>query len=659
MLATILTAAAVLPVALGQIAENPDDPFLYAVPYPRTRLVHATDPSLAGATAHLRARDPFLLYQLGRDLVQVQFSLAQGAYGQPASLNVPLYVGLADTVHGAPSRFARDHTASCAMCHSSVYREPAGGHTIGSTGGLGRNTTHFYGAGVVEMLGEQVRALILERYDTDRDGLIDRDEATGGPRPVKIAPAPGAAEIDFGDLAPGPDGVPRLNSVFRLWFVDAGGRVLPGVFGFDDPRAAAFGLAMEPFGWGRGRAMVGGREISQGGDAATLREFYTVAADFHMGMQAFDPTQLGPDPSRSGHGGITGRSLSGALQYDFGGSVDRGLERTPAGLSLDDPDGDGVVTELTEGDIDAVEHYLLHAPTPAVHTTRTSEQGREVLVEVGCTRCHAESWRIEPRDPARGLEGDRRLFHLDVITQLDAEGLGRLVGKLVHTARTLDDGAVEPAGGAFLAERVYSDFKHWDIGPEFHERRWDGSLQRSHRTAPLWGVASTAPYGHSGSLLSLEQAIAAHGGAAEAERDAYLALPAERRELLVDYLRSLVLYSTDEIPTDVNGDDFIAVPFEVAGQDVGYERFDARFLFANPPRFEVLARIIRYNGLPAPLARIVNVAETYALGLAYRADSDGDGFADLVRPPSPPPETPDSDASEDPDRGDRHARDSR
>lgn len=651
LLAALAAAAGLLPAG-AQIAENPDDPFLYAVPYPRLRLMHSADPAAAGGTGYLRVHDPFLLYQLGRDLTQIQFKLDQGAYGRPASLDVPLYVGVSDRgpVHGVPARFARDHTASCAMCHSSVYREPAGGHTIASTGGLGRNTTHFFGAGIVEMLGEQVRALILERYDADGNGLIDRAEVDG-PSPVRIRPTPEASEIDYGDLAPGADGVPQLDGVFRLWFVDAEGRVLPDVYGFYDPRAAAFGFAMQPFGWGRGRTLVDGRMVAQGGDATTLREFYAVAADVHMGLQAFDPTQLGDDPRSYGLGGTARISLLGAQQYDFGGSVDRGLVRTPEGLSLDDPDRDGVPSELTEGDLDAVEFFSLHTPAPAVRTTRRSEEGRVVLIEVGCTRCHVESWRIEARDEARGLAGDRRHFRLETRTQTDGQGVAHLVGRLVHTVEQGEDGARRPAGGGFLAERIYSDFKHWDLGSAFDERRWDGTAQRTHRTAPLWGVGSTAPYGHSGNFLDLHQVIAAHGGAAEAEAAAYRALPRERRDRLIEYLESLVLFSTDEIPADLDGDNFISVPFEVAGQEVGYERFDARFLFAHPPRLEVIAEINRPNGLPAPLAKIINLAETYGLDLPLRIDSDGDGFPDRLRPP--PVDTRSADGGDDETHGSR------
>ena len=43
-------------------------------------------------------------------------------------------------------------------------------------------------------------------------------------------------------------------------------------------------------------------------------------------------------------------------------------------------------------------------------------------------------------------------------------------------------------------------------------------------TPRLWGVGSTAPYGHRGDFRLLDEIISAHGGDARFARDAYLAL---------------------------------------------------------------------------------------------------------------------------------------
>lgn len=612
----------------AQVPQSAGDLLGNAIPYPRIHLAASRDRSQVGTPVELRANDPFLLYQLGRDLVNRQFTASEGAFGGSGELDVTLYADQRSVEDASRARFARGHAASCGTCHSSPYREPGGGQTIASTGGLGRSTTHFYGAGLIEMIGERVRQEILRRYDRDGDGLLTAAEV-GTSAPVRIRPAPGLPPIDYGDLVPDAFGAPRLNSVFRVWYTDADGRVVPEAEGLDDPRVASFGLAMQPFGWGRGwRRSADGRLVSQGGEAASLREIFAFAADVHMGLQAFDPVQLRADGG--GAGGVAGRSIHGALQFDFGHVPDRGVRRTSTGVSLDDPDGDGHVSELTAGDLDAVEFYLLHTPAPAETAPRDSE-GRRLLGRLGCTRCHVERWHVPARDPERGLSGDRRLFRLETRVRPGQDGGPEISGRLIRLDETGPDGA-RPRGDAFVVEGIYTDFKHWDLGPEFHERRFDGTLQRVHRTAPLWGVGSTAPYGHSGRFATLDAAIAAHGGAAAPEARRYRNLPPARREALLAFLDALVLYSTDEIPVDLNGDGLTADSFQVAGQMVGYERFDARFLFRNPPRYRRLNWTRDPRGRQRPLALMENVTDAYGFLAPHRRDGDLDGFPDVLDP---------------------------
>jgi CxxC motif-containing protein (DUF1111 family) len=60
-------------------------------------------------------------------------------------------------------------------------------------------------------------------------------------------------------------------------------------------------------------------------------------------------------------------------------------------------------------------------------------------------------------------------------------------------------------------------------------------------TPRLWGVGSTAPYGHNGAFRMLDEIIAAHGGDARFARDAYMALDPRKRDDVIAFLRSLVI----------------------------------------------------------------------------------------------------------------------
>jgi hypothetical protein len=625
-----------LPVFIGlpllsQLPENPLEPSGTSIPYRYVHLVHSADPSLEGGTAYLRARDPFLFFQLGRELVHRHYLAKDGVEPHPGDMNVPLYVGRAiqPAAHGSDVRFARDHANSCDFCHGTPSREPGAGQNVASTSAFGRNTPHFYGAGLMEMAGAQIRQEILNAYDLNQNGLIDRDE-TRVSRPVKISPEPGAAPIDYGDLSPGTDGVPRLNSLFRVWYLDSDHRLLADATGFNDKRVAAFDFAVQVFGWGRGwHAITDGTQSSEGGEATTIREIFTLAANVHMGLRAFDSSEQGTSPGAvPGLGGAGKVSLNGAQQFDFGTAAVRA--RTVRGYSDILP----AAGELTEGDIDAAEFYMLNAPQPAVRGTASSEAGRDVLLRLGCTRCHVENWTLHARNERLGFPGDRRMFRLAVRAEPNRDGSPQLIASLERLFATLPSGDCVPAAKSTRIERIYTDFKHWDIGPKFFERRYDGSLQRDHRTAPLWGVGTTAPYGHAGQFATLEEAIQAHAGAAEAEGLAFRRLPENARLQVISYLESLVLYPTDGIPADIDGDGQVSDDFEIYGVSVGFERFDPRFLFAVPPRFHRLWWSSDPEGRRFPLMLLENIADTYRLNLLCRRDANGNGVPDVLESPA-------------------------
>ena len=98
-----------------------------------------------------------------------------------------------------------------------------------------------------------------------------------------------------------------------------------------------------------------------------------------------------------------------------------------------------------------------------------------------------------------------------------------------------------------MAHPPYSDLKRHLIvdetvnalGNELQAQRF---VERDVFLTPrLWGVGSTAPYGHNGAFRMLDEIIVAHGGDARFSRDAYLALDTPKRDGVVAFLRSLVI----------------------------------------------------------------------------------------------------------------------
>jgi hypothetical protein len=574
---------------------HPRDVTGRSVKTPRVRAVHTSDPSLVGGTAYLLREDPWLGYARGRELFLREFAAADGVYGEAGRL-------AGKTLDDGTTRMtSRDHANSCAMCHNVPWRDAGAGATIAKNAGRGRNTPHLFGAGLVEMIAQEVRLRLLGLADIDRDGRVDRAEAEGR----RALLEEGGFQIDFGrfDDADG-DGRPDLNPVLYVWYLDAEGRRIPWARSLETPGVVGYTFEVQIFGHGQRDP------FGHGAVAGTLRAFSANAFDVHAGLTACDPL-LNEEPAGDGLARV---SLAGAQQFHTGVTRDRGQVRDALGRSLDDPDRDGVIEEITAGDLDLIEWYQLQHPRPA---ERPRPSGREAFARIGCVRCHVPDWRLEATragaDYTDRRAGERRFFDLDV-TEVD----GALTGRLVRLA----------PGAAVEIRGVYSDFLHHDLGPAFHEVQFDGSLVRRFRTAPLWGVGSTAPYGHDGASLDLDDVIRRHGGEAAMEAARYAALAGPEREEILAFLRGLVLYGTEDLPTDLDGDGRVSPAFVVAGVDTGPERFNPEWLFRVPGRIEGWTTNV--SGDRVLSSALVNVREAYGVDLPLLRDRDRDRWPDAL-----------------------------
>jgi Predicted thiol oxidoreductase len=115
--------------------------------------------------------------------------------------------------------------------------------------------------------------------------------------------------------------------------------------------------------------------------------------------------------------------------------------------------------------------------------------------------------------------------------------------------------------GTYLVKNIFTDFKRHDLGPNFWERNYDGSIQKKFMTAALWGVGTSAPYGHDGRSTNLSEVILRHGGEAQQARDSFAALaPADRSDVL-EFLQSLVLFPPDDTASTLDPGDRLADNF--------------------------------------------------------------------------------------------------
>jgi hypothetical protein len=241
-----------------------------------------------------------------------------------------------------------------------------------------------------------------------------------------------------------------------------------------------------------------------------------------------------------------------------------------------DGDHDGVVNELSVGDISALEIYVAAQPRPvtrvelaehglieplAPEEIEAIERGAAIFTRIGCDQCHVPTLTIE--DPVFHVPS-RSPFYRDALfpggLQPRAEGVDPIRAISYDMTRDLLDNIVEkpdgeeihlgvfasdPQGGATVP--LYADLRRHDMGPELADPVDEiGTGASVWLTRALWGVGSTDPYLHDGRATTLDEAVRAHGGEAAAVRDAYAALGEGERAKLIAFLENMVLFRDEE-----------------------------------------------------------------------------------------------------------------
>ncbi len=396
---------------------------------------------------------------------------------------------------------------SCAGCHG-LPRGGAGFGGVVVTRPDSRNAPHLFGLGLKEMLADEITAELRLR----RDLAVAEARASG----LAVTRSLAAKGIDYGQIAVSADGT-----------VDLSGRK-----GLDAD------LRVRPF-------------FAHGGSFA-IRDFVVGALQNEMGMQTPDP-DLAAAAARKRVVTPAGMTLDGGVDQ---------FDPPPARSSTDDPDRDGVANEAPQSVVDYLEFYLLNYFKPA-HAEQTDGvvHGREVFARAGCAACHVSNLMIErdrrvadvetPHDPVKGIFNALFSTATPLLEPLsDSSGFPPVK---------------QPGTKPFPVRDIFTDFKRHDLGPNFYERNYDGSMVKEFLTTPLWGVGTTGPYGHDGRSMTLHHVILRHGGEAQASRDAYAALGRLDRQDLLELLNSLILFPPDDTASNLNPGDRSALDFPQRG----------------------------------------------------------------------------------------------
>src|SRR5215470_778571 len=383
---------------------------------------------------------------------------------------------------------------SCAACHG----RPRGG--AGSGGDVAtrpdsRDAPHLFGLGLKEMLADEITA------DLRVIRSLAVIEARRRGRDVKMPLK--SKGVNYGWIAARPDGT-----------VDAS-----AVEGVDQD------LRVRPF-------------FAHGG-TISIREFVVGALKNEMGLEAVDPDLAAA---------VAGGRVTTPSGMVLDGRLDQ-IEAPPAADPAADPDGDGVTNEIPTSLIDHFEFYLLNYFKPATYQqTSLTREGRRLFEEAGCAVCHV---------PDLMIMRDRRVADVETVYDPDRGIFNHLFATATPLFTLFDDGRGlpplrTPAYRPFLVKNIFTDLKRHDLGANFYERNYDGSLRTRFMTLPLWGVGSTAPYGHDGRSINLMEVILRHGGEAQESRNEFAHLSRFNQMALIDFLNSLVIFPPDDTASNLD-----------------------------------------------------------------------------------------------------------
>lgn len=148
----------------------------------------------------------------------------------------------------------------------------------------------------------------------------------------------------------------------------------------------------------------------------------------------------------------------------------------------------------------------LTAPPPRGPITHDVKKGEKLFRKVGCQDCHTKSFKTVKDYYAIWPDGE------------------------AHRVEALSNKTFEP----------WADFLLHDMGPLLDDHRDQGRASgRLWRTTPLWGIRYRTEFLHDGSVTTLDDAIAAHGGEGQPSTNAYFALSEEEQEQVDQFLMSL------------------------------------------------------------------------------------------------------------------------
>jgi hypothetical protein len=417
---------------------------------------------------------PDALFEIGDFLFETVYRVENGMgnalTGLPANNTPrPNFRPFPNNVHFAA--FGGPEAQSCVTCHNVGGDDGAGdnNHNIFQIGD-GINRASGVPRNPIALLGLGLRQRAAEEMTAEIQALLAAGKvqaaATGTDVTVALRP-PTNPTINFGTVIARPDGTVDFSALKRI---DAD-------------------LVVKPFGWK-------GREL-------TIRRFIEGGFRVHFGMQT--------EPSVNKH------------------CITPNVNTFGNGANCQDPDGDGVVKEISDGQLTAEAMYMamLQMPIrlPAINAAAQARvnQGEALFKQVGCEGCHRQFVTIKvPRFTEKpdttGGAGISFNFATDMREPRPALN----------------------ADGSMTFE-VWSDFRRFQMGPSLADSKNFNQIPAdTFVTPPLWGIRDSAPYLHDGRAATLLDSVLLHGEGDDTNSvNAFKALTADDQKKVVEFMETL------------------------------------------------------------------------------------------------------------------------
>lgn len=227
-----------------------------------------------------------------------------------------------------------------------------------------------------------------------------------------------------------------------------------------------------------------------------------------------------------------------------------GMQATERFGTGTDPDGDGVVNELTRADITAATVFQATLPVPVrvmprnATLRKAANDGEQLFQQAGCAACHIPALPLDkkgwiytepnPYNPAGNLQpGQAPTLSIDL------------------SSEQLPQPRLAPRNGVVMVP-LYSDFKLHDItsgaGDPNREVLNQNAAPGSNEffagsgrflTRRLWAIGDKPNYFHHGQYTTIREAILNHFGEALASEQAFTALSAYQQGAIIEFLKTL------------------------------------------------------------------------------------------------------------------------